>query len=197
MGDGLKTKLTPRERCFVDEYLVDLNGTRAAVRAGYTEASARTTASELLTKPDISAAVSKALEQRSRRTKLRADKVIRELERLAFSDIADAMEWGTKTIQTISGEEREYHGIWLKESKDIPASIRVAIKEVSEVRGKDGLLTTKIQFHDKIRPLELLGKHLGVFPRYEKGTEADDGDENSKGKTLNLKYSPNDPEGRK
>lgn len=79
--------MNPRQQRFVDEYLIDLNGYRAARRAGYEEKWARHIASRLLRKPEIAAAVEKAKEERRERLRITADRVLAELARLAFADI--------------------------------------------------------------------------------------------------------------
>jgi phage terminase small subunit len=85
--------LTPKQRRFVDEYLVDLNATQAAIRAGYSArraASSRTAhviGPENLGKPEIAAAVREAIDARAARTLVEADRVLHELSRVAFSDI--------------------------------------------------------------------------------------------------------------
>ena len=76
-----------RERLFIDEYLVDMKGTQAAIRAGYKPSSARVIASQLLTKLNIHAALEVGFEERQRRTQITADKALLELARLAFSDV--------------------------------------------------------------------------------------------------------------
>src|SRR3954466_9694923 len=78
--------LNDRQARFVAEYLVDLNATQAAIRAGYSPASARTQAADLLTNPNISAAIAEAQAARSRRTEVTADRVVLELARVAFGD---------------------------------------------------------------------------------------------------------------
>ncbi len=65
--------MTPKQQRFVDEYLIDLNATQAAIRAGYSKKTARAVGSENLTKPDIRAAVAEAQQARSERTKIGAD----------------------------------------------------------------------------------------------------------------------------
>lgn len=80
-------KLNARQQRFVDEYLVDLNATQAAIRAGYSRHTARMIGSENLTKPDIASAIQEALQERSARTQITADRVLRELARIAFFDI--------------------------------------------------------------------------------------------------------------
>lgn len=178
--------LTEREKCFIEEYLVDLNGRRAAIRAGYSEHSAASIASENLTKPHISDAVSKAMLARSKRTRSKADRVIRELERIAYADMDDYTRVDSDGKLTL-----------------IPANERKkgasrAIKKISQTESSSSgetnseSLTQSLDLHDKIRALELLGKHLGVFARYDKG-EAESEDEPEK-KPIKPQYSPSDPE---
>lgn len=78
--------LTPKQSRFVDEYLIDLNATQAAIRAGYSAATARQIGEENLTKPYIAAEVKKRMEKREKRTEITQDRVLQELARLAFFD---------------------------------------------------------------------------------------------------------------
>lgn len=71
-------KLTDKQRRFVEEYLIDLNATQAAIRAGYSEKTARQAGSENLSKPDIQYAIQKEMASRSERTKIDADFVLTE-----------------------------------------------------------------------------------------------------------------------
>lgn len=73
-------KLTPKQARFIEEYLVDLNATQAAIRAGYAERSATVTASKLLTKANIQAAIQIAQLARSERTQITVDKVLEDIE---------------------------------------------------------------------------------------------------------------------
>jgi phage terminase small subunit len=86
--------LNDRQCRFVAEYLVDLNATQAAVRAGYSARTARTQAADLLTNPNIAAAIVEAQAARSRRTEVTADRVVLELARVAFGDPRRVMSWG-------------------------------------------------------------------------------------------------------
>ena len=75
--------LTPKQARFVEEYLVDLNATQAAIRAGYSKKTARQVASENLTKPDIQEAIAAAQDDRSERTGITQDEVIQGLKKEA------------------------------------------------------------------------------------------------------------------
>jgi phage terminase small subunit len=80
-------ELSIRERTFVAEYLTDFNATQAAIRAGYSEASARQTAHELIRKPHIEALIDKRVEMRLERLDRTADDVLIQMQRVAFADI--------------------------------------------------------------------------------------------------------------
>lgn len=141
--------LTPKQQRFVEEYLIDLNGTQAAVRAGYSEKTAEPQASRLLSNVKVAAAVARAQEMQSRRTQVTADKVIAELAKLGFSDMRDFASWGPG-------------GISLKQSDEMTDKDAACVSEVSETTTEHGG-SLRFKLHDKKGALELLGKHLGVF----------------------------------
>lgn len=84
-------KLTNKQKRFVEEYLIDLNATQAAIRAGYSVNSARDVGCENLTKPNISEAISKAMAERSKRTGINQDRVVRELAKIGFVNMFQVM----------------------------------------------------------------------------------------------------------
>lgn len=142
-------KLTPKQQLFVEEYLIDLNGKQAAIRAGYSPKTAEVQASQLLSKLKVRAAIDKALAERSKRTGVNADRVVRELARIAFAN-------PTKIVDTATAE-------LIDDDEDETAAIQ-SIK-VKRFTNKDGdtSIEREIRFNDKTRSLELLGKHLGMF----------------------------------
>src|ERR1700722_13059692 len=81
----------PRHRLFVEEYLVDLNGKQAAIRAGYKATKAASRASELLARADIKASVRQAMDERIDRTRVSQDRVIQGYARIAFADFRDVI----------------------------------------------------------------------------------------------------------
>jgi phage terminase small subunit len=95
----MTTNLTPKQKCFVEQYLIDLNATQAAIRAGYSKKSARQVGVENLSKPAIAAAVAKAKQERSERTKIDADWVLKqavELHRRAMQEIRPVLNPNTR-----------------------------------------------------------------------------------------------------
>ncbi len=152
-------ELSPMHKRFVEEYIVDLNGAQAAIRAGYSPKGSRQQSSLLLTNPNIHGAIEDALHARGQRTKITADRVLRELGKIAFSDIRNATTWNE-------------NGIVFVGSEDIDDATGAAIQEISEKsthtpgkRGEDTLVnvTLKVKMYDKIRALELCARHLGMF----------------------------------
>lgn len=129
---------------FVSEYLVDLNGTQAAIRAGYAPKSAHVTASKLLKTPKVKGALDAAMAERAKRTEVTADRVIQEIARLAFVDVSKAYNPGT-------GE--------LLKPNEMPDDVRAAFGGLDFAKSGDKVG----RFLGKERSLELLGKHLGLF----------------------------------
>jgi phage terminase small subunit len=78
--------LTPRRRLFVEQYLIDLNGKEAAIRAGYSRSRAASRGYALLRLPEIRALIAEAMAQRAARTPITPERVLEEYARIAFSD---------------------------------------------------------------------------------------------------------------
>ena len=144
--------LTPKQERFCREYVIDLNGTQAAIRAGYSENSAKEQASENLTKPNIVAFIEQLQSEISKRLEITADMVVQELAKLGFHNVQDFVKNGND-IKDISKMERE----------KVAAVSGVKVTEFVSEHGTK--TTTELKFHDKKGALELLGKHLGVFEK--------------------------------
>jgi phage terminase small subunit len=144
-------KLTPKQQRFVEEYLIDLNATQAAIRAGYSAKTAGQIGEKLLKKVEIAAAVAEAKKARSARTEITADRVLHELAAIAFLDPAK--------VFTPTGEVRSLG--------DMDESVRRAIASVetftSSDEGEAVNTVRKVKMADKLRALELLGKHLQLW----------------------------------
>lgn len=156
--------LTDKQRRFVDEYLIDLNATQAATRAGYSQKTAGQIGEQNLKKLEIAHAIQEAQAARSRRTKVTQDMVLRELAKIGFSDIRKIVRWGKTELRVTDdgddeGEVTEaYHGLALVSADDIDDDTAAAISEISE--GREGL---KVKLHDKKGALVDIGRHLGMF----------------------------------
>lgn len=142
-------ELTDRQQRFCEEYLVDLNATRAAVRAGYSEQSAKEIGYENLTKPHIAAAIEAAMAERSERTKITADRVLREFARIAFADMRNFASWDS-------------NGFILRDSRELSDDDAAVVAEFSQNSREDGN-AFKFKLHDKKGALESLAKHLGLY----------------------------------
>ena len=137
--------LNEKRARFIKEFLVDLNASQAAVRAGYSPKTARQQGSRLLSDADIQEAVAAAQKARSERTKITADRVVRELALIAFADLGTVMQWGPE-------------GISLKNSASLTPEQSAIVSEVVQTR--DGI---RVKLHNKLDALGKLGQHLGIF----------------------------------
>lgn len=153
--------LTPRQRAFVQEYLVDLNATQAAIRAGYSETTAGQLGWQLLQKPSIRDAIDAALAERVVRTKITSDNVLRELYRIASADPRRVMKWGPT-------------GVLLRDSEELDDDDAAIVAEVSQTISKDGG-SLKVKMHDKLGALRLLAQHLGLLVERKEVTGKDGG----------------------
>lgn len=137
--------MTKKQKRFVEEYLIDLNATQAAIRAGYSPATAKEIGCENLTKPNIAAAVSQAMAERSRRTGINQDRVLQELARIGFAKITDVVDPETAKIRADASDD------------DLACiqSIKIKPSEFGTER--------EVRLYDKKSALVDLGKHLGLF----------------------------------
>ena len=138
--------MTKKQKRFVEEYLIDLNATQAAIRAGYSPDTAYSIGNENLKKPEIKTRIDKAMAERSKRTGVNADRVVMELAKIAFVNADDVIDFKTATVKEGALPE------------DLAAIQSVKVK----IFGEDGL-EREIKMADKIKTLELLGRHLGMF----------------------------------
>ena len=146
--------LTQKQRLFVDEYLIDLNATQAAIRAGYSKRTAGQIGDENLKKPQIAQAIKEAMDSRNKRAQIDADYVLRRLVEIDQMDVADILtdDMSVKPLNE-----------WPKAWRQYLAGFDVS--ELFEGVGKErefvGFLK-KLKWPDKVKNLELLGKHVNV-----------------------------------
>lgn len=141
--------MTQKQKRFVEEYLIDLNATQAAIRAGYSPSSAADIGSENLRKPDIRSSIDKKMAERSKRTGVNADRVLMELAKIGFVN-------ATNVIDIKNGTLKE--GVTLEDTAAIQS---VKVKKIPTKNGEG--IEREIKLADKIKALELIGKHLGMF----------------------------------
>jgi phage terminase small subunit len=156
-------KFPARQVLFVQEYLKDLNATQAATRAGYSKKTAEQLGHQLLKKPSVAAAITKAQQKRAKRLEITADRVLQEIAILAFSDLKDYIE-----INDDTGAVRA------KGFDQMPLNASRALESITENRtvredakGEDSIINEKVTFklHSKTAALESLCKHLGLFEK--------------------------------
>ncbi len=150
------SKLTPKQRRFVDEYLVDLNATQAAIRAGYSPKTANEQGARLLAKVSVHAAIAERMKARQERTEITQDRVLKEMAKLAFFD--------ARKFFTPDGRPIELH---LLDDETAGAVVGLEVFEefagVGDARQKIGEVK-KYKLADKKGALEAIGRHLGMFP---------------------------------
>lgn len=146
--------MTVKRHRFVAEYLKDLNATQAAIRAGYAKKGAKDQAYQLMQQPEVAEAIEKAMGERSKRLKVDADYVLQRLVEIDQLDLLDILEddLSIKPLKQWPKAWRQY-------------LVGFDLAEMYEGQGKDrdmvGILK-KIKWPDKVRNLELLGKHVNV-----------------------------------
>ncbi|AZS50657.1 terminase small subunit [Entomomonas moraniae] len=150
-------KLTNKQKLFVKEYLIDLNATQAAIRAGYSVRSASFIGMELLNKTIVAEAIKEAMDKRTERTKINADYVLNRLVEIDQLDVADILsnEGGILPI-------KEWPKVWRQSISGV---------DVQELLSNDvdtASFVKKIKWPDKLKNLELLGKHVAVSAFNEK-----------------------------
>lgn len=137
-----KRKLTEKQKRFVQEYLVDLNATAAAQRAGYKDPNI---GRQLITKNNVSSAIQEAIDKRQTRVEITQDRVLQELAAIAFAK-------GTDYASIVSGI------VMMNDTEELTQDQKAAIVAIKQT--KEGV---EAKLGNKLKALELLGRHLGVF----------------------------------
>ena len=148
--------LTAKQARFVEEYMIDLNATQAAIRAGYSKKGASVRGAELLAIRKVADAVAEAKQARSERTEITADRVLQELAVLGFANMEDY-------VRIVDGEP------WVDLScmtrEQAAAISETIVEDHVEGRGSDRrtIRKVRIKFHDKKGALAKMGEHFGMF----------------------------------
>lgn len=138
--------LTPKQQRFCQEYLIDLNATQAAIRTGYSAKTAQEQGSRLLSNVMVSAEIERRQGERSERTMADADEVVKRLAGVALFDM--------RKLFRPNGSPKPPHE-W---DADTAAAVAVV-----DTRERGGRRTHRVKLVDRLKALELLGKHLGLF----------------------------------
>ena len=163
--------MTAKQKRFCEEYLVDLNATQAAIRAGYSEKRASEQAYQLLQKTTVQNYIQKRKADRIERTEIKQDFVLRELMDIASVNATDY----ARVVEKNATAEVDGRIIQLYDADGKPVKYRtvepILTDELTEVqkkalrvikKGRDGF---EIQPYDKLKVLELLGRHLGMWDK--------------------------------
>lgn len=169
--------LTAKQARFVEEYLIDLNATQAAIRAGYTHPDVQ--GPRLLGNVGVAKAIEAAQSARAKRTAITQDRVLAELAKIGFADMRKLLKWtGNRTVmdeltaeETGEVEIRAANLVTLFDSDELPDDVAAAVSEISQT--KDGAL--KVKLHDKQAALVAIGRHLGMFKDRVEHTGKDGG----------------------
>lgn len=163
-------KLTDKQKKFIEEYLIDLNATQAAIRAGYKTKYPDRIGHELLEKTRVKEAIQEAIKKREERTNITQDKVLQELASIGFARIDDFLRVDDFEVITGYEPDEESNSDKLKPIKKKIRAVEIyktdeidkrKIKAISEIKEtKEGI---SLKLNDKLKALELLGKHLGMF----------------------------------
>ncbi|MBV7408755.1 terminase small subunit [Maritimibacter sp. DP1N21-5] len=154
MGD-----LTEKQARFVDEYLIDLDGKNAAVRAGYAEKHAASQASAMLKQPHIIKHLNARRAARNERVEVSQDRVLMEIARVAFANYRQFIR--------IANDGLPYFDFsTIGEDAEIMAAVaEITVEEFTLGRGDDAreAIRTKVKLHDKLSALDKLMRHLGLY----------------------------------
>lgn len=143
-----------KHRRFCEEYLIDLNGAQSAIRAGYSEDRARITASELLDREDVQAYLKKRQQEIQEVTGITQKRVLEEYAKIAFIDI--------RKFYTVDGALKG-----IRDLDDDAAGALASVESYEEKTGEEDVealgTTRKIKTYDKVKALDSLARHLGMF----------------------------------
>lgn len=157
MDQKKPTKLTAKQRAFCEEYLIDLNASQAAMRAGYSKKTSPAIGTENLHKPLIAAYIAAELKKRSEATGITAERVLREMGRIAFADIREFYkEDGSLKSVTELGDDAAA----AMAGMDIEELFDFSDRKKTQVG-----IVKKIKLHAKVTALDQLARHLGMFER--------------------------------
>ena len=145
----MKKEITPLQERFALEYMKDLNGTQAAIRAGYSKRTANEQAGRMLVNVSIQKRISELKERQFKRLEINADTILKELMVYAFSDITEVL-----------GKIKNFSSITaiIKDIRKLPEGTRRLVTNIEKTR-----FGTKVSFVDKQAALIALGKHLKLF----------------------------------
>ena len=170
-SDDVGDELNPRQLRFVAEYVVDLNATRAAIRAGYSPTSAHVQGSYLIRNPVVADAIAVELEARAKRVGISAERVLKELARLSFSDVVNVVD----VVEHFDDEGNRHTRLELKDLKALPSRVTRTIESIRVKPTPSGPELT-VKMHSKTTALAMLVKHLGLEAPVKSEVKVEAGD---------------------
>lgn len=174
---GEKGKLTPKQQRFCEEYLIDLNATQAAVRAGYSPKTAREIGNENLTKPIISEFLIQKQKERSERVQVTADEILEHLNILRKANIAEYVEYVAVTSVNDAGVEETKNVLQFKPFDQLTEKQLMCIESI-----KDTKYGVELKLHGKDWTIEKINKHIGFY-------EADNDQRSPEQPIVNISYN--------
>jgi phage terminase small subunit len=147
------SKLTDKQEMFCQEYLKDLNATQAAIRAGYAERTAQPASSRLLSNVIVQARINELKSERSERVQIDADWVLKHNAEILNADVADILNDEGAYLPI-----KQWPLIWRQMLNGIDIQQLLTSGKDSEVIGE----VVKIKFIDRLKALEMIGKHVSV-----------------------------------
>lgn len=165
-------KLTDKQEKFCEEYLVDLNATQAAIRAGYSMKTAAAQAARLLINVNVQKEIQDLKNRRALRTEITADFVLKELAAIATTKITDIVNVHNRPVEMDDGTVISVPYVEIKNTEELTEAQKASIASIKQT--KHGV---EIKMHDKVSTLKLIGDHLGMFAPVRDASEEleDDG----------------------
>lgn len=160
-------KFTDKQQAFCEEYLIDLNGTQAAVRAGYSVKTANRIANQLLSKLDIQEKLKELMSLRSKATQTDSEYVLRRLREIDELDVIDIMSDDLVSFRPLS----EWPKSWRISISGLDLQTITSNSDNNDIES----VIKKIKWPDKTKNLELIGRHVDV-KAWEKEKESQGGD---------------------
>lgn len=150
--------LSPKQQRFVEEYLIDLNATQSAIRAGYSKKTAGSVGGENLQKPEIAAAIRSAQLERAGRTGITQDRVLKELARIGFADIRHLFTWNEERAAYVPSRDLT------EDQAAVVSAVKARTRRFTNDSGEtETTIELELKTYDKLSALEKIGKHLGMF----------------------------------
>jgi len=151
-------KLTPKQEFFCKEYIIDLNATQAAIRAGYSKATAKDIACQNLAKLNIQDKIAELKAKRSDKVEVKAEDVLRQLKILSNSNIANYVEYVTRKVEVSVGLFKDLKILEFKTFDKLTEDQLLCIESIKE--GKHGI---ELKLHGKEWTIEKINKHIGFY----------------------------------